>query len=135
MGGEAAFINQGTFNVTGSAEAAINGSTAETFINLGTFEKTAGSGTQTVAPSFKNSSVIRELTGHFTFLHPVTADGTNYFSKECETGDPVNCASGNFFETQTDIAIGGLGVGLGLTRTYSAQAAATAGSPGAFGYG
>jgi RHS repeat-associated protein len=135
MGGGAAFINQGTFDVTSSAEAAIEGSTEETFINLGTFEKTAGTGTQIVAPSFKTSGEIKELTGEFEFLNPDTAETSNHFSKECETGDPVNCSTGNFSETQTDIAIGGLGVGLGLTRTYSAQAAATAVSPGSFGYG
>ena len=49
--------------------------------------------------------------------------------------DPVDCATGNFYETQTDLAVGGLGVGLDLTRTYNSQAAATATAPGAFGYG
>jgi RHS repeat-associated protein len=49
-------------------------------------------------------------------------------------GDPVNCATGNEIETQTDLAVGGRGVGLDLTRTYNSQAAA-AGEHGVFGYG
>jgi len=50
-------------------------------------------------------------------------------------GDPVNCATGNFFEEQVDFAIAGRGVGLGLSRTYNAQEAALASRPGPFGYG
>ncbi len=49
-------------------------------------------------------------------------------------GDPVNCATGNLSETQTDLAVGGRGVGLDLTRTYNSQAAA-GGEHGPFGYG
>jgi RHS repeat-associated protein len=51
---------------------------------------------------------------------------------ECD--DPVDCATGNLNETQTDLVVGGRGVGLGLTRTYNSQAAA-AGVKGIFGYG
>jgi RHS repeat-associated protein len=50
-------------------------------------------------------------------------------------GDPVNCATGNFFEQQVDFSIGGRGVGLELSRTYNAQDAASASAPRAFGYG
>ena len=49
-------------------------------------------------------------------------------------GDPVSCATGNFSETQTDLAVGGRGVGLDLTRTYNSQAAAEE-VKGVFGYG
>jgi RHS repeat-associated protein len=52
----------------------------------------------------------------------------------CHAGDPVDCATGNFSETQHDLAVGGLG-DLGLSRTYNAQAAADASAPGRFGYG
>ncbi len=52
----------------------------------------------------------------------------------CGTADPVACATGNYSESQTDMQIGGRGVGLDLTRYYSAQAAA-AGVKGIFGYG
>jgi RHS repeat-associated protein len=50
-------------------------------------------------------------------------------------GDPVNCATGNLVETQTDFSIGGRGPGLKMTRTYNSQLAATQGEPGPFGYG
>jgi len=50
-------------------------------------------------------------------------------------GDPVNCATGNFFEEQVDFAIGGRGVGLALSRTYNAQDAASASAAGPFGWG
>ncbi len=49
-------------------------------------------------------------------------------------GNPVNCATGNDFYTQTDMAVGG-NPGLGLTRTYNSQLAATQTSSGPFGYG
>ena len=52
----------------------------------------------------------------------------------CEK-DPVNCATGNLTETQTDISVPGRGVGLSLERTYNAQAAASQTTPGPFGYG
>jgi RHS repeat-associated protein len=49
-------------------------------------------------------------------------------------GEPVACATGSFGETQTDLSVGGRGVGLNVTRTYSSQAAA-AGVKSIFGYG
>ncbi len=51
------------------------------------------------------------------------------------SGRPVNCATGNQVETQTDLAVGGRGPGLKLTRTYNSQLAATQTEPGPFGYG
>src|SRR6185295_19442845 len=51
-------------------------------------------------------------------------------------GDPIDTASGNLTEEQTDIpALGGRGPALGVTRSYNAQLAATAKEAGAFGYG
>lgn len=50
-------------------------------------------------------------------------------------GEPVDCASGNQFETQTDMTVPGRGLGLNLARTYNSQAAVKVGSPGTFGYG
>ena len=51
------------------------------------------------------------------------------------SGDPVNCATGNEVESQTDLSIAGRGPGLRLTRTYNSQLAATQSAPGPFGYG
>jgi len=54
---------------------------------------------------------------------------------QCNTGAPVNCASGNQSEEQTDLVLGGRGPGLHLTRTYNSQAAAEAKEAGPWGYG
>jgi len=48
---------------------------------------------------------------------------------------PVNCATGNQYEEQTDLVLGGRGPGLHVTRTYNSQAAAEAKSSGVWGYG
>jgi RHS repeat-associated protein len=48
--------------------------------------------------------------------------------------DPVSCATGTLLESQSDLAVGGRGVGLDLTRSYSSQVAA-AGVQSVFGYG
>ncbi len=53
----------------------------------------------------------------------------------CYQGKPVNCATGNETETETDLSVGGRGPGLRLTRTYNSQLAAKQTSPGPFGYG
>ncbi len=50
-------------------------------------------------------------------------------------GGPVNCATGNQFETQTDLAVGGRGPGLHLTRTYNSQLAAKQTEYQPFGFG
>jgi RHS repeat-associated protein len=51
-----------------------------------------------------------------------------------ECGEPVDCATGNETLSQTDLQIGGRGVGFDFTRSYNSQAAA-AGVKGLFGYG
>ncbi len=50
-------------------------------------------------------------------------------------GDPIDCATGNLVESQTDLRVAGRGPGLRLTRTYNSQLAATQSKPGPFGYG
>jgi len=56
--------------------------------------------------------------------------------KEC-AGDPVDIASGNLTEAQTDLKVEGRGPMLGLTRSYNAQLAAAQkeAEVGPFGYG
>jgi hypothetical protein len=52
--------------------------------------------------------------------------------------DPVNVATGEFFETQTDLTLAGKGPGLGIERTYSSAAAVVDGPLGfgwSLGYG
>jgi RHS repeat-associated protein len=53
----------------------------------------------------------------------------------CESGDPVDCASGDQIEQETDLSLGGLGGPLQLVRTYNSQLAASQITPGMFGFG
>ncbi len=115
-------------------------------VNSGLFEKTAGTGTVEVEPDFENLGSIKEETGKLHFLKPITAEqATQLGGSENPSapgqaplpgcGDPVDCATGNFSEAQTDLAVGGRGVGLVWTRYYNSQAATAANTKGMFGYG
>ncbi len=55
--------------------------------------------------------------------------------KRCLLSKPVNCATGNETTTQTDLAVGGRGLTLNLTRTYNSRLAAKQEEHGAFGFG
>jgi RHS repeat-associated protein len=52
--------------------------------------------------------------------------------KPCGKGDPVDCSSGDFYESFTDVSVPGRGPALDLTRTYNSL---DAGTKGIFGYG
>ena len=137
---QAEIHNKGTFTVNtfgGGGGYAIGGSGSlnSLFVNQGTVRRTAGTTTTSIESPFQNQGIIRVETGGLTIPRPVSVPTTEQFGKRSNCGDPVECATGNFSESQTDLAIGGRGVGLVLTRSYSAQAAAKAASPGAFGYG
>jgi len=55
---------------------------------------------------------------------------------KCLTGDPIDVASGNLTESQTDIApLGGRNPALGIIRSYNAQLAANQKEAGPFGFG
>ena len=99
------------------------------------FERTEGTISARVSAPFENLGVIHQKSGSIAFDNPVKAESAEEFGKHACAGDPVDCATGNFTESQADFSIGGRGVGLSLTRAYSAQAAAAATSPGPFGYG
>jgi RHS repeat-associated protein len=71
--------------------------------------------------------VPSELRGDHSVAAPALRD--------CMRRDPVNCATGNLYETYTDLSVPGLNGGLTLTRSYNSQAAASASSPGPLGYG
>ncbi len=114
------------------------GGAAPVFDNTGTLEKSVAhypTFETKIGVNLENYGREVQKEGTLTIQHPITKPHTDHFCKECEEGDPVNSATGDFSETQTDFEIGGRGVGLDLTRTYDAQTAATATSPGAFGYG
>ncbi|MFI5004531.1 MAG: DUF6531 domain-containing protein, partial [Solirubrobacterales bacterium] len=136
--------NVGTFNANTEVPIASGGG-EPLIVNTGTFAKTAGTWTTEIAPNFENLGTILEETGHFKFLHPVfLAEPSTQYGGENPSapgqqhpscGDPVNCATGNFSESQPDLAVGGRGVGLNLTRVYNSQAGAEEGTRGSFGYG
>lgn len=70
---------------------------------------------------------------------PETFGGGNGFNKHCgdctthnQAGDPVDTATGNFWETFTDLAVPGRGVPMLVSRTYNSQ---SAGTDGLFGFG
>jgi RHS repeat-associated protein len=72
-------------------------------------------------------------------LDPVVVEGTRNPAApampRCLRGAPVNCATGNQTEEQTDLALAGRGPALQITRTYNSLAAAEAKSAGIWGYG
>jgi RHS repeat-associated protein len=142
MSGESKLENVGTFTLNSSLGIATSGS-GGTLINSGLLQKTEGSWSTEVAASVENLGRISELEGKFIFPKIITLSASTQYGghnpsapgqEPSGCGDPVDCATGNFSESQTDLAVGGRGVGLDLTRTYNSQAAA-AGSTGAFGHG
>jgi len=116
---------------------------APKIVNTGEFVHNE-SGTTTVEVAFENLGQIIEYQGQFAFLGAITGEPSITWggpenpsaeNRPCPIcGEPVVVATGDLVERQTDISIGGRGVGLDLTRTYNAQAAAV-GLKGAFGYG
>jgi RHS repeat-associated protein len=54
---------------------------------------------------------------------------------ECSIGDPVNCATGNEMQTQTDLMVSGRGPSLGLGLSYNSRLAAKQSVAGPFGFG
>jgi RHS repeat-associated protein len=105
------------------------------FVNTGLFQRTEGKINLEVTPEFENHGVLKPQSSGIEIKNPVTVAQTEEFGKRSKCGDPVDCATGDFSESQTDLFVGGRGVVLEMTRAYSAQAAAAASSSGAFGYG
>jgi Domain of unknown function (DUF6531) len=110
--------------------------------------------TEYLAPSYKELYQVIQL-GHdirgahyaeLTFIYawkPFEKESERYGPenkgepkrKTCLLGYPVNCATGNQVETQTDLTVGGRGLGLRLTRTYNSQLSAKQTEHGSFGFG
>ncbi len=109
--------------------------------NDGKFQKIEGTGQTTVQVPFFNSGSIVQATGKLLIKDPVSSESSSQWGGENPSegpknlcGEPVDCATGDFFETETDLSVGGRGVGLNMIRTYNSQAA-VAGVSGAFGPG
>jgi RHS repeat-associated protein len=140
LNGGAVFENQSAYKL--NAEPAgwggnliVNeGGGVGAIINKGEFIRTEGKAAVGVVPDFENLGWVKGQSSKIEILNPKTLSAAEKAGCS-KAGDPVSCASGNFSESQTDLAIGGRGVGLVLTRSYSSQGAAAASSPGPFGYG
>lgn len=76
------------------------------------------------------SEALGDPSGSTAGSYPVSPN----LHRTC-AADPVDCATGNLFESFTDLSVGGLGLGLDLARTYNSQAAVAASAAGPFGYG
>jgi RHS repeat-associated protein len=142
LNGGARFKNEGTYNFNPEPYPAWvpelirnAGGGPGRFVNNGLFQRTEGTSNLVVTAEFENHGVIKEQSSKVKIEKPVTVPKENKFGKRCQAADPVECATGDFIESQTDVSIGGRGIGLNLTRGYSAQAAAAALTPGPFGYG
>jgi RHS repeat-associated protein len=101
-------------------------------VNKREFNKEEGAGTTTVTVPFENNGSVHQASGTLHIVNRLGVLASEKFGIPCPCADPVEAASGAFFEDQTDMAIGGLGLGLNLTRTYNAYAASDL---GLFGYG
>jgi RHS repeat-associated protein len=142
MGDGAKIQNEAEFDASSEAtgygaqiRVAEGSTTNPKIVNKHEFNKETGGGTTEVTVPFENNGTIGQFSGTLHIVNRLGVPASQKFGFRCNCGDPVEAASGDFSETQTDFAVGGLGVGLLLSRTYSAQAAAAAASPGAFGYG
>jgi RHS repeat-associated protein len=132
----AAFEANSESEVTGGQIHGLEGSgPAPRMVNTGDVVKTRGEGTTTIAVAFENFGRVGELEGHLVLAQPVSVFPTEHVGAECVCVDPVDIQTGDLSEQQTDLDIPGWGPPLLLQRTYSAAAAAEAGSPGPFGYG
>jgi RHS repeat-associated protein len=151
LAGNAEIVNThtGTFIANYQVATAIGTleGTPRGFVNRGIFEKTEDTGglghTSRIAVPFENFGEIKQVKGFLEFTSPVSLEhstqygGSNpsapgHLHPQC--GKPVTCATGNEAVTQSDLTVGGRGVGLNLTRTYNSQAASES-TKGPFGYG
>jgi RHS repeat-associated protein len=135
--------NVGTFTANDVTGFGVAGETGKV-VNTGTFQITEKGTVNVTDPFINDGSVREENEGHFHFFNPVIGESSDQNGgpgnpsrpgQPCPIcGEPIVVATGDLVETQTDLAVGGRGVGLDLTRTYNSEAAAK-GKKGAFGYG
>ncbi len=137
--------NDGTLVLNTEEESLLAGKGEATLINSGVLKKTEGTWAAIVQYETENLGSIQPGAGHIRFTYPViTRESSTQWGgpgnpstpgHPCPIcGEPVVVATGDLAETQTDLSVGGRGVGLNLTRSYNSQAAAEE-IKGVFGYG
>jgi RHS repeat-associated protein len=90
--------------------------------------------TYATATGIRTGDTISTITASGPNLRDEGIGGGNPAEKGCQCGqgDPVNTATGEFYDAVTDLAIPGVGPALQLARSYSTAKADVAGP---FGYG
>jgi RHS repeat-associated protein len=113
---------------TGSTEFYYSWNDAEREINPST------GGIVTKTGYAENDTEVTVTVGRASVTKTGTLAGgdSSKDAKSCSKGDPVDCASGDFWHTFTDVSVPGYGPALDLTRTYNSL---NASSDGIFGYG
>ena len=99
---------------------------------VGAPNATVGSNTgQGAVYSYSAGLSVAPASGTATATHLASKNSTSCQHNITQI-DPVDCASGDFYHTSTDVSIPGYGPSLDLTRTYNSSEAAT---ETMFGYG
>ncbi|HEU5062079.1 MAG TPA: RHS repeat-associated core domain-containing protein [Solirubrobacterales bacterium] len=91
-----------------------------------------------VPPALAANYALASCAGGAPITSGVTLGGGNQSAPNlinCYVWKPINCATGNQTEEQTDLVLSGRGPALHVTRTYNSQAAAKAKEAGRWGYG
>jgi hypothetical protein len=96
------------------------------------FGFTGSSGAETNNQVISDFQVVGSVPVKAVGVGTGGSGGVARHNTTCVNGDPVNCASGDFIESTTDVSVSGRGPELDLTRTYNSLEAAT---EGMFGYG
>ena len=114
----ATFVNEGTYNLNSEPyptwiRDSISfklGEAPNKFINNGLFQRTEGKLPLEVTPEFENNGIIKAQSSGIEIKNPITIAKSAKPGHGSKCGDPVDCATGNFSESQTDSLIDGRGV-------------------------
>jgi YD repeat-containing protein len=139
--------HDGTFDmsdVSGAGNCAPNGIIPQVTFTIGGVQTTFRDTQQVLntggvdladCPATTNESQPWSLLGGGVTAPQLNGNGSPASPQvpQCNSGAPVNCATGNFWETYTELAIAGRGMPLNLSLTYNSLGAAQA-SPFGFGW-
>jgi RHS repeat-associated protein len=143
MYGTSRLTNEGTFKANAEGLAIrLPEASNPVITNTGIFEKTTA-GTTEIDPEVRNEGLIFWETGTLIFARLVEVgnggwgcnEGSQAFPKHELAAEGDLClGTGDMTLSQTDVTVGGRGVGLSAARVYNSQAARLL-ATGSFGYG